>query len=331
MTHPGHVTGHNSANPQRVRMQAAAPTADDDPKLRLTSKPLSDEDLWDKLSDEDLLNPVWVHQRFPPSEIFGVNARHLLRKWLDAYMDPSEEMVGKIVEAMRKHQMKHGDLPALPSSKYWHDGKAKVLLSMVDAVTEATSRVDRARMNELNPTPPLEMVGLIDKASGIVGLESGSSAVRALGVVAREIFEDDRKGSLREKVEEQYGKQWSRGYLGRTDKRFGVFAIKGLACGPGLNERSARVLLSKIEQYAHKERKMVVVRFPSYISSSGTDLTNYYLRLGFEKLEMDDRMPVLVYDPVRVYGGGRSDKWAADKWVDEQQIMVRMNLLDIFL
>merc|ERR1719424_556992 len=146
------------------------------------------------------------------------------------------------------------------------------------------------------------MVGLIQKNSEMPLLQSQSShgALLALAAVARETLEDDTKGSLRRKVEERYSTSRSRGFWGRPKKRFAVFAIRGLtraadlpgSRGFGANE----ALLSKIEKYAHEENRIIVVPYPSYISSDGTDFTEYYARFGFEKLEMaDGKKHVLVY------------------------------------
>jgi len=152
----------------------------------------------------------------------------------------------------------------------------------------------------------LEMVGLIPKDLEMTFLESGSSAVDAsmlaLGLFSRGKLWDDSRGSLRKKVDEQYGEQ-------------------------GLPDFSARVLLSKIEKYAQKEQKIVVVAKDAYTYSDGTDLesvdagftiSDHYVRLGFEKVEMDNGSYELVY--------GCTSSSAEDLWVESRQIMVGLNL-----
>jgi len=137
-------------------------------------------------------------------------------------------------------------------------------------------------------------------------------SVLALGIFSRGQLKDDSTGSLRKlmslrskdlPIRQSWWsslrvfKWWSSLWWGPGGKKSStaVFAIEGLVDGPDLPERSARVLLSRIEKYALEEQRIVVVSKRAWISSDGTDLTEYYVRLGFEKLEMEDGLQELVY------------------------------------
>lgn len=133
---------------------------------------------------------------------------------------------------------------------------------------------------------------------GIEGLEAVISLpedyggwlgeVEALGVFRRERLQDDSNGILRTLWLKQHGKQAARQWAGRARtlldrwKPLDVFSIEGLVHAPDLSERSTRILLSKIEKYAHTEQRLVVVPQYAYISDDGTDLVEYYERIGFE-------------------------------------------------
>jgi hypothetical protein len=124
-------------------------------------------------------------------------------------------------------------------------------------------------------------------------------STKALGVFSRTSLLDDLSCSLRLKV-------WDEGSsLGKTfdecgsqlPEQLNVFAVEGLAETPGENvwKNPAKALLSKIEQYAHMEQRIVVLSKQARISSDGTDLTEYYVGLGFEKVLMDHGGIELVY------------------------------------
>lgn len=71
--------------------------------------------------------------------------------------------------------------------------------------------------------------------------------------------------------------------------------MQGLAHAPSLTQISAELLLAKIVRYAYKEQKIVMVPKHAYINRFEVDLTEYYVRFGFEKVEMDDETYELVY------------------------------------
>jgi hypothetical protein len=170
-----------------------------------------------------------------------------------------------------------------------------------------------ATMRQHNSVEPLEAVVSIPRDSS-----PSDESVLAVSLFSRQQLKDDSQGSLRSKVEEQLGKRETRQWLGRARnfvgrrKKLDVFAILGLADAPSLSESSTRILLSKIEKYAHTQQRLVVV--PECKSSDGTDLTDYFVRLGFEKVEMTDRPSLLVYT-----GASRS---TMDMFLENDQVMI---------
>lgn len=173
-----------------------------------------------------------------------------------------------------------------------------------------------------------EMVGLIPKWRAPDGVKS-TEHVTALGIFSRGQVKDDLMGSLRISIEAHYGKIQI--WLGRgirrkvwkvsgfapnpTPERFDVFEVKGLAAAPGLPEQSVMKLLPRIYKYARKENRIVLVP-KQELHKEGKDLTDYYVRLGFEKVEMQDGSYELVYMGQR---SSRQDEQL-------QQLMIRMNL-----
>lgn len=246
-----------------------------------------------------------------PTVICGMNAKQLLKNWADSFVDPwaeQSEAVANTMNASEHHNVGAPLLPKLP--KHWQDDKATVLRKMHDVVADALGK--------------LEMVATIPKDLEIPFLESGSSAadasVLAVGVYSRKQVKDDRWGSISKVLEERYGSNWAGLQKGRDMKQFEAFEIEGLADAPGLPELSARVLLSKIQDYAHQEQKIVVVSKrakQAYMGADGKDVIDYYVRLGFEEVLMQDGTSELVYT------GTCS---AEDCWVENQQIMVGVNL-----
>jgi len=180
--------------------------------------------------------------------------------------------------------------------------------------------------------PVVHAVGLISKADEIPFLLNGSfgddTCVEAFSVFSRDQLKDDGRGSLRNKIEEMYGKLqgqlWIQLWWGRADKHIPVLKIGGLMAAPGLPEDSARVLLYKINKYARKERKIVVLSKRAYISRDGTDLTEFYVRLGFEKLMMEEGLYELVY--TRVGSSSAAEPQRLNLESAKQQMMVGMNL-----
>lgn len=249
------------------------------------------------------------HQVLPPTKIDGVNAKQLLHDWAN--------------------------------SQFQGYFRTLVLNRMVDDIAAATYILKKAKYSS-NAFAGLgrgilrwhwgntEAVGLLPRSLPAPFLESGSSAVDAsvlaLGVFSREQREDDSDNSVRKRVEEQFAMDGIRRWIfhGRSSTgrgKYDVFAIQGLAEAPGLPDRSAKILLAKIAKYAQKDDKLVVVSERACISSDGTDLTEYYERLGFEKVQMTDGNTIWGHE--LVYMGTSSAP--ADKWLEEQHNMVRLN------
>jgi hypothetical protein len=329
MTRPGQVV-YIPANLPHIRMQAAAAMGAANPEL-MSIPP-------------EVIVPTegigsWSYDRhhtFPPSEIYGMDSLQLLHNWADF----EDNKITSMPQELR-------------SGVEWVQPRAEamVLHNMIDALTQRTntiraldlkatetldgstvsrtwSRRDRAKLYREMLFKPFEMVGLIQKNAELPKLdhESSHGALLALGAFARQKLDDDSRGSLQAKVEEHYGKgPWSRGFWGRPKKQFAAFAIRGLAGAPGLTTSQdlyavSKVLLQKILWYAQTERRIVVVHYPFYIGSDGTDLTEYYVRLGFEKLEMENGMHELVYT-------GRSVNWADNSWMARSRFMAKLDIL----
>lgn len=245
-------------------------------------------------------------QKFPPTEIFGVDTERILNTW--------EEIVD-ISEAIGPVRR--------PTPKASHlNNKATVLFNMRNVVAKARETftvldedsIDSVEWNEL------EMVGLISKDSDIKFLESGSSevdeSVRALGLFSRGQLEDDGRGSLCKYMMSRWKDSWTKKLAACAKKRFDVFVVEGLADVSAIHDDSARELLSKIERYARKEQSIVVVSPRALFC--GTDLSEYYVHLGFKPVVMADMSYLLVYTG--------SSSSAADMLADKQHIMVGMNL-----
>jgi len=258
------------------------------------------------------INDTWIlQQSVPPLMIFRMQPRQLLHNWA-------------MIRRLRQ----------LGTSSYWPDDKAIVLENMLDIIDMPTDTADVRRFhrapNSLHTSPnsKVEIVSLIQNVfletpmapcrEALAKPNVVNVSVLALGAFSREKVMDDHQGSLRNHIQEQYEKKAARIWWGHDTKQFDVFAIEGLVdaggCTRSSRDFSARVLLSKMKQYADQEQKIVVLPKRTYISSDGTDLTEYYVRIGFEKVEMNDGLHELVYT-----GTSSSE---AEISVEKQQIMV---------
>jgi len=185
---------------------------------------------------------ILLNQTFPPTQIDAMDARTLVRDWY--------------------HE---SDLA---------DGDRDLMLSMMISVLSRGIEGLEA------------VISLPEDYGGWLG------EVEALCVFKRERLQDDSNGILRtlwwKQMPLEKQKQAARQWAGRARtlidrwKPLDVFSIEGLVHAPDLSERSTRILLSKIEKYAHTEHRLVVVPQYAYISDDGTDLVEYYERIGFE-------------------------------------------------
>lgn len=294
----------------------------------------------------------------PPMAIYGMGTRHLLRNWADSYLAKSNSLVDltrdiehMVVDSQVELKKGGADWPLEPTrdesgagpdtnivdpcARHWQGNKASILHKMLDVTAQAsetcmqldTPSID-AQLSSLDPErsrwlsqkkTQLEMVGLIPANRYGNFLRAMNKSVDSLCLFSRETLRDDSRGSLRERVEGQYGEQrtrlWARG---RWD--FDVFAIEGLVDAPGLSKSSARDLLSKIANYADTEQRIVVVPRRAYTHSDGTDLTDYYVALGFDKVEMKDGSHELVYTRISSLGKeaqaeNRNMMFGVDRWI----------------
>lgn len=280
------------------------------PQMALTARPddsIPNDDLpkWRFNADGEVV-PIqrWtlgnVRQTWPPGIFEGIEAKRILSNWAELLVEGHNETV----------------LAGSPSGTTGHQQEDKSLVLHTMRYDVAENEVGFLRSD-------LEMVGLIEKDLEIQSGRSRSSAVsasvQALGMFSRVTLMDDRRGSLRKKVEAQYGKRWARRWWGRAKKQFAVFEVGGIINAPDLPERSARALLSKIYEYASQERRIVVVSRNAYFSDFGAyDLTDYYVHLGFEKVDMEDGSYTLVYT-------GTSPS-AEEMWVENRQVMIGLKL-----
>lgn len=297
---------------QQGRLHRNSPPHLPHPQMQVAAPSFDDSHIWSNLSS--MIEPAWVaykggrgthisKQKFPPTEIDGLDARKLLHAW--------EEMADvRIISSARAAQ----------GSSYFKD-KAKVLHSMqtlIARVTQLLAGVDEDTVDEVEWNEP-EIVGLVPKGSEIEFLESGSSEVGAhvdaLAVFSHGQIRDDEHGSLHSFMASRSRDLRTQHWSGRPKKQFHVLEIEGLADASGLSEHSARVLLSKIEAYARKDNNIVVV---SPRSLGEEDLTEYYVSLGFEKVMMEDSSYELVFMG--------SPSPASNVPADDEQIMVGMSL-----
>lgn len=313
------------------------------PKMQV---PLPQDDAFD---DFLVSNASWLtvptkwrniisHQMLPPTTIYRIDVIHLLQEWADSSASIFEESVAAASRTNQPLPQKD-EHHSLKTSQDAQGDKAVVLHKMCDALAEATNiftqphtmltRIGTYAYRHLLlglTSKKLEMVGLITKASiaslsDPEGLSNEDDAfVLAAGVFSRGRLKDN-SGSLRKAIWAKHKHEVSRvdWEQGATEKGFvDVFAIEGLAAGPDVDMHSARTLLRKVEKYASIEQRFIVMPMHALISSDGSDLTDYYVRLGFDKVQLKGELHELVYTGAACL--------AADAWEDEETVMVGMNL-----
>lgn len=225
-----------------------------------------------------------ISDTFPPTQIYNIDIVQLLQMLSDEASAPEQAMVFNTMRLVIDEAMLDGVESARAERVITQTDEAKLL----------------AR--------EMELVGLIINPSYFGDCPfvraddlEGKGQVRstkALGLFSRTTVLDDNSCALRLKVEESVlGKapvecRWE------LPQQLDVFAIEGLSETPdlaeGWTEALAEVLLSKIARYARKEQRIVVLSKQAHTSSDGTDLTEYYVRLGFEKVQMENGLE-LVY------------------------------------
>lgn len=151
------------------------------------------------------------------------------------------------------------------------------------------------------------------------GLHTTSFYAHAFGIFSRDQFPDDSQGSLKQVLP-------ARPWWIPANRPLDVFLIEGLADAPGLSMQMTRVLLSRIAKYASKEQRAVVVSKRALTSDvDGADLTDYYVRLGFEKVVMEGGSYTLVLPDGAFESAG--DKWWLGSKEDQKEIMVSLTSL----
>lgn len=265
-------------------------------------------------SDQPDIIPYPLEQPVPPPRMYSIDTRHLLCTW---------------VQSIRALPV--GRALATPTFQGVRIDVLSVLTKMEDDIEKVyKERKVSSGIQPLNQNWTLEAVGLLPnidpKYMGWSGRADAS--VMALAVFSRVEFKDNSKGSphsptgyaLREITMAGVGTP-----ITLVKKTVSAFAIEGIAEAPDLSARSARVLLAKIAKWAQAEQRLVVVARHAIHLSGRTDLTAYYMKLGFEKVALDDGSYDLVYSgtPTNsdIQGSAVMD---TDEWIGDRQFMVRL-------
>jgi len=236
---------------------------------------------------------------------------------------------------------RYGDLREILTEPTSLLGLLAVLEKMKDDISYNASSFVRLDNSTLVKSRQLEAVGLMPKTdSGRATLEwpsdsdSVEASVMALAVFSRVEFHDNSfghalSGYALEKEKNKMGQypdipmgQMAMRLRKSLNDNISVFAIEGLAEAPDLSARPARVLLTKIAKWAEAEQSLVMVARDAIHVSDGVtqvDLTPYYMKLGFEKVELKDGSYDLVYT------GYPWDKKSTDQFLGDRQFMVRVN------
>lgn len=330
----GHIV-RTPFSPLHLRMQVRAPSDDDIPGLLTLPSRTGFPTLWKaRFSGSRVfqqtfpptvvrgIDAMQVLYNWADSSIIYTDHKSTFKRWRDPsagqvvlYMPNTfkkwQENKARVLQNMQAILQKHVVL---------HRSTVLQIFNAGELATASNSPQLDMPIVESIASSQLQMVGLIPKDVEASFLESGPSAadvsVLAVGVFSRGHIKDDSRGTLRnlipsgsqdlglgrgpwpiglvqwhQRLKTQFGpRRW-----GRDIMRFGVFAIEGLADAPGLSENAARVLLSRIGRYAIKERKMVVVSHRACTGMDGKQLVDYYVRLGFAEVEMEDGRRELVY------------------------------------
>jgi len=326
-------------NPSKLRTQLAAMTYRNEPEglwspseTWLKTYYNEPEGLW--TPSETWLSPDYPADVLPPIMIHSHDlgrGRGVLRRWANLLKDSEGSSSRSIVKG----------------SEIDDKAEAEVIRNMqnvIDFDSSIDKSIDSIRQS-LARKKGIEMVGVVPKASlqlvlpGLspVGgashpstakrvLDAFDVSVRALGIFSRKKLRDDAIGSLRKQIVERYGTA----FVDESSQQLNVFALEGLVDShismydPGSSGSSARALLSKIAEYANQEKKVVVVHGKAYKSLDGADLTEYYESLGFQKVEMQGGVQVLLYIDM-----SEAQEEVGDVPEENQATMVGLNLWNL--
>lgn len=226
-------------------------------------------------------------QALPPDTVNSIDTRSVVHNWLKF----GREMFRKrsAIRDLDKKTLPWPMGPEQTSPLDWQDMNF-VLQKMANDITDPSV------------AGSLEVVGLMSHAFALPSVEDESSdsgsGLMALGVFSREVVGGNSAGSLRKMCEEQFGV-----VPGGDVEHVPVFAVTGLSEAPNIPASSATVLLAKIAKWAQIEQRLVVVPRHALHTSDGSDLTSYYVRLGFDKMNiMDDGSYDLVYSGTSTSG-----------------------------
>jgi len=266
---------------------------------------------------------------FPPLGMYGIDTMKLLDAWVQSMW------------AVRIELLRVMEVPGILTEPTSLLGLLAVLEKMKDDISYNASSFVRLDNSTLVKSRQLEAVGLMPKTdSGRATLEwpsdsdSVEASVMALAVFSRVEFHDNSfghalSGYALEKEKNKMGQypdipmgQMAMRLRKSLNDNISVFAIEGLAEAPDLSARPARVLLTKIAKWAEAEQSLVMVARDAIHVSDGVtqvDLTPYYMKLGFEKVELKDGSYDLVYT------GYPWDKKSTDQFLGDRQFMVRVN------
>jgi len=198
--------GHPDGNPYRYGQDGAGSDAAGTWGLSDAAFPPM---IWEgtRDSEEDLSVPRWpvaitriphkdikLSEKFPPPSLVGTDARHLLYKWAILSVASVEGPY-----------------------KYWVHDKAMVLKFMLASIAATTSVFQRWGADERLSDEEAEKAFDWFQVVGLVkdDISNDPTAVvldvtpTAVGLFARETMWDDRRGSLRTKIEQHYGPAWT--------------------------------------------------------------------------------------------------------------------------
>lgn len=299
-------------------------TRTDHPRPQVQGAAFSDEG-WKANIKTGQMSP----QTFPPTRVSNIDVKQILEHWQSPYMGSFEKSLAAWTkEALVLHNM----IDYIERATYFFTNKDSLYQKAASSPSSLT-RPEHEKMQRMFLWQrKVEVVGITAGNLEISFLESKQSKVHAsvfaLCLFRREQLTDDSIGSILRALKEHRkldtrpwlneGGMANKKAIGGTVVR--VFALEGLGIAPGIPEAESRVLLAKLEKYADKEKSIIMVpKWAILINKDGMNLSDYFVRLGFTQVVMEDGGTELVYT-----GGPLS---GADKWVEDEQVMIGLNQL----
>jgi len=268
----------------------------------------------------------FVPQAFPPATIYGIDMKTLLHTWGRKVREDEEAWRLRYRQVTEKKE--RDGFPTVrglaPPHAFLVDCMLSIMEKMEGDIT-ALQDSDVAglmfRSGERGQDGILEAVGLLSNDPRQSELDATHDvSLKALAVFSRGQLECNSKSastSLKSTFESQFGIEASDQFFSGGDKKsVPVWEIEGLV-DTELTGKPVRLLLTKIAKWAQIEQKLVMVAQNAVHLKDGSDLTGYYMRLGFAKVNMDDESSRLIYP-----GSLTSD---TDQWVVGRQFMVLLD------